>query len=282
MTVRRSRGMSIDTRITESRRIETRQSTIIPPEVVEYLGLHHVLTLSTSSFTGMPHADTVVFCNDTQQLYFFLIEGTPVMRNIADSPYVSFTIDDYAVNWRKVRELHGVGRCRRLGAAEDALAMAAYRAKFGPDFVRPPGVAYRVAPSEMHFVDYDYDTVNALLSPGTYSRVYQIEGASAPPAEGPVSTSLARTTYEPGEIVFAPGAAVGAYYVVVSGEVEIRGEGHGVDQTVIRLGSGKFFGDQASLRGQRGALTCHALQRTVLLAVDPDAIRDLVRPPGAD
>jgi CRP-like cAMP-binding protein len=63
---------------------------------------------------------------------------------------------------------------------------------------------------------------------------------------------------------------------VVDGEVEIRAEGHGADQTVVRLGPGQFFGDQASLRGQKGALTCHAVTRTILLAVDPASIRDLM------
>jgi CRP-like cAMP-binding protein len=69
--------------------------------------------------------------------------------------------------------------------------------------------------------------------------------------------------------------ATSEYYVVIDGEVEIRGEGYGADQTVLRLGPGKFFGDQATLRGQRGALTCHAVTRSILLAVDRTALRDL-------
>ena len=36
----------------------------MPGEVIEHLKRHHVITLSTSSFTGMPHADTVVYVND--------------------------------------------------------------------------------------------------------------------------------------------------------------------------------------------------------------------------
>jgi CRP-like cAMP-binding protein len=40
-------------------------------------------------------------------------------------------------------------------------------------------------------------------------------------------------------------------------------------------GPGQFFGHQAALRGQQGALTCHAVSRTVLLAVDRTALRDL-------
>jgi len=36
----------------------------MPREVIEHLVRHHVITLSTSSFTGMPHADTVVCGSD--------------------------------------------------------------------------------------------------------------------------------------------------------------------------------------------------------------------------
>ena len=64
---------------------------------------------------------------------------------------------------------------------------------------------------------------------------------------------------------------------MIDGEVEIRGEGYGADQTVLRLGPGKFFGDQATLRGQRGALTCHAVTHSILLAVDRTALRDLLQ-----
>jgi hypothetical protein len=36
-----------------------------------------------------------------------------------------------------------------------------------------------------------------------------------------------------------------------------------------------MFGDQAAFRGLTGQLTAHAVSRTVLLAVDRDAIRDM-------
>jgi nitroimidazol reductase NimA-like FMN-containing flavoprotein (pyridoxamine 5'-phosphate oxidase superfamily) len=95
-------------------------TTGIPEEVMEHLHRHHVVTLSTSSFTGMPHADTVVYTSDSHSIYFFAGEGTQMLRNIKDSRRVSFTIDDYTIDWRKVRELQGVGRCHLAGQEEDA------------------------------------------------------------------------------------------------------------------------------------------------------------------
>jgi uncharacterized protein YhbP (UPF0306 family) len=246
----------------------------IPAEVMEHLHRHHVVTLSTSSFTGMPHADTVVYTSDAHNIFFFAGEATQMLRNIKDSRRVSFTIDDYTVDWRKVRELQGVGRCMPATADQDAWAWSLYVSKFGQGSVRPPGFLHAIVPSEMHFVDYDYAKVAGQQS--QIRRTFQIEDAPQLPAQGAVATNLDRLTYEAGQIVFRPGDSTGEYYVVIDGEVEVRGEGYGADQTVLRLGPGQFFGDQATLRGQRGALTCHAVKRTILLAVDRTALRDLL------
>jgi uncharacterized protein YhbP (UPF0306 family) len=178
-------------------------SRIIPDEVVTYLDLHHVITLSTSSFTGMPHADTVVYISDASSIYFFAGEGTQMLRNIKDSRRVSFTIDDYTIDWRKVRELQGLGRSQPASAEQASTAWYLYRHKFGPDAELPSGVLHVIVPNEMHFVDYDYSVV-AGQAPQTRSRLYQLEGAPAMPASGAVSTDLDRLTYEPGQIVFRP------------------------------------------------------------------------------
>jgi hypothetical protein len=256
----------------------TSHTKVIPSEVVEYLRLHHVITVSTSSFTGMPHADTVVYGNDDQRVFFFVMDGTQMFRNIKDSQYTSFTIDDYTTDWRKVRELQGVGRCRPVTVEEDALAMSLFAGKFGRGFARPPGLLHRVVPNEMHFVDYDYASLAPVLTPDVHRRMYQIEDAPSSPSQGAVATSLDRLTFEAGSIVFRPGERESQYFVVVEGEVEIRGEGFGADQTVVRVGPGEFFGDQGTLWGQRGALTAHAVAPTVLLAVDRSSMRDLLRP----
>jgi uncharacterized protein YhbP (UPF0306 family) len=254
-----------------------RKTKEIPAEVVEYLDRHHVITLSTSSFTGMPHADTVVYINDARAIYFFVSEGTQILRNIRDSRHVSFTIDDYTIDWHKVRELQGVGRCQPMTAEQEVAAWSLYVEKFGLSSARPPGLPHIIVPNEMHFVDYDYAIVAGQAAAEAHSRIYQMEDAPAPARQGPVSTELDRLTFEAGQLIFRPGDSSGQYYVVVAGEVEIRGEGFGADQTVLRLGPGQFFGDQATLRGQRGALTCHAVARTILLAVDRTSLRDLLQ-----
>jgi hypothetical protein len=249
----------------------------IPNEVVDYLGLHHVITLGTSSFTGMPHADTVVYGSDATNIYFYADLNSSLARNIKDSHYVSFTIDDYTTDWKKLRELQGVGRsgvCDEQLAFQGATQMAK---KFGQAFAPPAGALYSVAPNEMHFVDYDYETLSS-NAPDVSSRVYQIQAEPTPPSQGPVATNLDRTTYEPGEVIFRPGSLAGQYFVVVEGEVEIRSEGYGADQTVTRVRAGGLFGDRSALLGQHGALTANAVTRTVLLAVEREALRDMMLP----
>jgi uncharacterized protein YhbP (UPF0306 family) len=246
----------------------------MPAEVIEHLERHHVITVSTSSFTGMPHADTVVYMNDANTIFFLAVEGTHMLRNINDSRYVSFTVDDYTVDWRKVRELQGVGRCRPATEEQAAVASSLYLSKFGQMPVRPSGLLHAITPGEVHFVDYDYATVTGQAL--QIRRTYQIQDTPPPPSQGAVSTMLDRLTYEPGQMVFSPGDSTGEYYVVIDGEVEICAEGYGADQTVVRLGPGQFFGDQAALRGQKGALTCYAVTRSILFAVDRTSLRDLL------
>ena len=250
-----------------------------PTDVVDYLGLHHIVTLSTSSFTGMPHADTVAYVADQWRIYFFGVDGSALVRNVKDSRYVSFTIDDYSTDWRKVRELQGVGRCQATAdAEEERWAMWLSSQKFGALFVRPPGSLYRVVPMELHFVDYDYAKVTGQAGPQITERLLAIESSAPIPTHGAMSTSLDRSVFEPGNIIFRPGDGRGQYYVVIEGEVEVRAEGYGVDQTVTRVGPGQMFGDKATLQGQQGAVTAHATTRTVLLAVERDAMRDLLLP----
>lgn len=245
---------------------------VMPLGLVTYLRLHHVVTVSTSSFTGMPHADTVVYTNDDRRIFFHVAPGTQMHRNIVDSRHVSVTIDDYTTDWRKVRELQGVGRCAVADLEEQAIAEGLFKEKFGAFDLIPNGALYRMLPSELHFVDYDYSSVAAPARP--MERTFQIDGAVTP-TQGAVATNLDRLTFESGQVIFQPGGRVGQFFVVLEGMVEIRGEGFGVDQTVVRAGPGELFGDQAALRGQRGALTAHAVERTVLFAVEQSAIRDL-------
>jgi hypothetical protein len=253
-----------------------------PQDVVEYLRLHHIITLSTSSFTGMPHANTVAYANDTEAMYFAALAGSTVVRNIADNKHVSFTIDDYTTDWRKVRELQGVGACGSADLREQACAALLFKRKFARTHVLPIGILHVVRPLEMHFVDYDYRVVTAegehQQTPEITSRIFTM-GAAEAPVHAAVSTSLDRSTFAPGEVIFRPGDPAGQYYVVVEGEVEVRGEGYGADQTVTRVGPGELFGDQATLKGQRGAFTAHAVTPTVLLAVQREAMRDLLLSP---
>ena len=253
---------------------------VMPSEVVDYLRLHHVITVSTSSFTGMPHADTTVYVNDDRRLFFFGTDGSPLVRNVRDSRFVSFTIDDYTTDWRKVRELQGVCGCHEVPEEERAFALGVWMQKYGHR-TPPQGRMYALTPREMHFIDYDYATIAGDVVAEIQERSYQLTETS-PPTSAPVSTTLDQSSFSAGQVIFRPGESTGQYFVVLDGEVEIRSEGFGSDQTVTRVGPGQMFGDRATLLGQRGALTAHAVTSAVLLAVQREAIRDLLLPDQAE
>jgi hypothetical protein len=132
--------------------MQTIVSTEFNADVVRYLRDHHTLTLSTSSFTGFPHANTALYVNDDQRLYFFVRDGSVLLNNLVGSHSAAFTVDDYAPAWQKRRELHGSGSC---GAADDLQARVALELcaeKFGDSL--PTGALWWLAPSGMYFIDY--------------------------------------------------------------------------------------------------------------------------------
>jgi len=151
---------------------------------MQHLRRHQVITLSTTSVTGMPHADTVAYASDSASIFFFAGEGTQLLQNLNASRWVSFTIDDYTAGWAKVRELQGAGRCLPATATQDAAAWPLYVAKFGPGFARPPGLLHAILRSAMHFVDHDPPVMTG--QPARLHRILPIgdTGAPAPAAAG--------------------------------------------------------------------------------------------------
>jgi nitroimidazol reductase NimA-like FMN-containing flavoprotein (pyridoxamine 5'-phosphate oxidase superfamily) len=120
---------------------------------VAYLRGHHTLTLSTSSFTGIPHANTAQYVSDKRHLYFFARPESILLRNFGQNHHVDFTVADYDDHWVKRRELHGQGECHI--AEEDVrphalnLALDKYRNEL------PTGILCTVTPGGMYFVVYD-------------------------------------------------------------------------------------------------------------------------------
>ncbi|MBV9039939.1 MAG: pyridoxamine 5'-phosphate oxidase family protein, partial [Acidimicrobiia bacterium] len=88
----------------------TQAGVEVPSEVLDYLQLHHIITIATASFTGMPHAATIAYVSDSSGVYFSMRPEELTVRNIDANHFASFTIDDYTPDFRKVRELRGVGR----------------------------------------------------------------------------------------------------------------------------------------------------------------------------
>jgi hypothetical protein len=121
-------------------------------EVADYLAAHHSLTLSTSSFTGLPHANTAPYVHEDNVVYFFVRDGSVLLRNLEQSHRVSFTIDDYSPTWGKQRELHGDGPAQAATIGQQTLALELALGKFDGNV--PSGHIWTLEPAGMYFVDY--------------------------------------------------------------------------------------------------------------------------------
>jgi hypothetical protein len=111
--------------------VETRTETDFNAEVDTYLRNNHAITLSTSSFTGMPHANTAPYVNDLQFLYFFVRDESILLSNLIENHRAAFTVDEYTPPWRKRRELHGGGTCDPADDQQTARVLELCVKKFG-------------------------------------------------------------------------------------------------------------------------------------------------------
>jgi hypothetical protein len=249
------------------------QTTIdIPAEVLNYLDLHHIITLGTASFTGMPHAATIAYVSDDDGVYFSMQSNELTLQNIAANKWASFTIDDYTPDFRKVRELRGVGRCGSVDEAQRQHAQDLFARKLADMPQESLLNLHLIRPLELHFVDYEYTAGVAV--PMESSKVYASSDSGAVPA--PFSTQLEHMVLEPGEVIVRQGERSERFFIIVDGEVEVRREGHGQDTIVTRHGPGQLFGEVGALTGAPQTATFVAVAKTVVMAVDRSSFQDFV------
>jgi NADH dehydrogenase len=85
------------------------------------------------------------------------------------------------------------------------------------------------------------------------------------------AVTIRRQYLEPGETVFREGDRGDWFYIVLTGEVEVRQGAH----VLRRLGAGDVFGEIAVVGDRPRTASVHTLTATTLLAVDRDAFQTL-------
>ncbi|MBV8385653.1 MAG: pyridoxamine 5'-phosphate oxidase family protein, partial [Acidimicrobiia bacterium] len=167
----------------------TQAGVEVPSEVLDYLELHHIITIATASFTGMPHAATIAYVSDSSGVYFSMRPEELTVRNIDANHFASFTIDDYTPDFRKVRELRGVGRSGPVTAPDRVNAVLGLFAQKLPNMPREAlGNIMHVRPLELHFVDFEYTAGVAV--PMESSIVYQAAPETTAASASAMSTQL--------------------------------------------------------------------------------------------
>jgi hypothetical protein len=251
--------------------MDTQHTIKIPDQVLGYLRVHHVITIGTGSFTGMPHAATTAYVADAEGIYFSMRPDELTLRNIDTNQWASFTIDDYTPDFRKVRELRGVGVSGRVTTADQTAIVDQFTAKFPGLGTNDLANLHHISPLEVHFVDFEYtDGVSVPMESSiVYEAAPQVAGAQA------ISTQLDNLTFEPGEVIVQQGTRSELFFIILEGEIEVRREGHGQDVVVTRHGPGQFFGEVGALTGAPQEATFSAATRATVLAVDRSSFQDL-------
>ena len=195
------------------------------------------------------------------------------VRNIDANKWASFTIDDYTPDFRKVRELRGVGKCAPVTDDERRLVEKLFADK---RLILDEGVqtiVQRVRPLELHFVDFEYTAGVAV--PLESSLVYEAAPEAMESPE-PSNTQLDRLSFEAGQVIMRQGEQTERFFIIVEGEVEVRREGHGQDVTVTRQVAGQMFGEVGTLTGTPQPASYIALIPTTVMAVARASFQDVV------
>jgi len=253
----------------------TEQRIQIPPQVQSYLELHHIVTLGTASITGMPHAATTAYVSGDLGVYFSMRPHELTVKNVAANHWASFTIDDYTPDFRKVRELRGVGRCGPVESrGEWQQATELFAAKLPNLPVQALDNLHRITPLVLDFVDFEY--TDGVSVPLESSIVYQAAPETAVTVPAVFSAQLEQLDLEAGQVIVRQGERTDRFFIIVTGEVEVRREGHGQDVIVTRHGPGQLFGEVGALTGAPQQATFVAATPASVLAVDRSAFRDVV------
>ena len=257
------------------------------PEVLNYLGEQHTLTLATASPSGVPHAGTFLYVHDGPELYFWTKAHTTTARHIEQNSLVSFTIDGYSDDLQKIRGLQGRGECRVILSGEQIARVADL---FGQKFpALSPGTTmtisfFRIVASELQFTDNTDASIHQ--QEGTFGVEFHRERAYSVFADLPLQSVSSLTgelqllDFPTGEGIARAGGPADKFFIVVDGAVEVDREGVGGEgvggDTPVSLGPGQFFGELAILRDRPRTATLKALEPTRVLALDRDTFRDIV------
>jgi|SRR5215211_931234 len=251
----------------------------VPPHVLDYMREHDTLTLATASPGGVPHATTLVYVNDGVVLYVWTRPDTTTARHIEQNPVVSFTIDEFASDWRETKGIQGRGDCQTLlDSSEIDRVIGLFTDKYsslegalGTDFS-----FFQITPTELQFIDntavegregrvgFHRDLVYSLFHDLPEREVERVEA------------QLRTVEFGEGDVVVRQGAPADKFFIIVDGEVEVVHEAEGEQRPLATLGRGQFFGEIAILRDMPRMATVRARRATTLFAMESDVFRSLV------
>jgi PPOX class probable F420-dependent enzyme len=89
-----------------------RKSARLTGKVAEFVELERVCRVATSGTAGMPHAVPVCHALRGGKIYFGSGDDGRKMKNLAENPQVTVTVDAYSEEWSALRGVMVQGRAK--------------------------------------------------------------------------------------------------------------------------------------------------------------------------
>lgn len=219
----------------------------------DFLGQHRSIVLATLGPDGLPHAVSLPYWRDRDDVYVTVDPASRTARNLGAVGPVAGTVDDQdAASGRLSLQLRGSAE---LIADPDLVAKIATSGTISPGQAASERSIYRIVADELRLLAVGEDTP-AITGDQTASTLVALR------------SRLEERTATPGEDFVRQGAAADRFYVIVSGECEVVREGGGGRQVLARLGPGRFFGETGLLAGVPRTATVTAVTDTRTLTLN--------------
>src|SRR5687767_1620065 len=102
----------------------------MPESVLDYLGSHSLLTVSTASKGGIPHAAAAFYANDGVTIYFSIAADSTTAANIAQNPVAAAAVYDQPKNWGESKGAQIKGAATKLDGDDRKKAVELFSKRY--------------------------------------------------------------------------------------------------------------------------------------------------------
>jgi len=223
-----------------------------------------------------PAGAVLVQQGDVADAFFVLLEGTADVFREAPREALG---QPQAEASGHIRTLEGGASFGEIGLLKHVRRTATVRAKSAVRVLRVPRELFMqiVADNDVTSGDLGALFKRRYIQQGLLRAIPQLDLANL----GGLAAEFQLVHHKPGDVIIQQGNVADAFFVVVSGTVDVFKEGKGSRTHLRSLGPGAYMGEIGILQGKPRSATCEASTQVDVIRIDRQHFLDMVGQGGA-